>query len=253
METPDRPIILALTGTDLYRDIHRNQSARQALSLADRLVLLHDKAPGDLPPRLRSRAHVIFQSAKPTPIKRATAVTQFRVVVIGHMRHEKDPFRTAMAVRSLPASSTIEVEHYGAAREPRMAELARREMKRNPRYRWFGTQPNWKVRRRLARAQLLVLSSRMEGGANVLSEALADQIPILAARISCTRGVLGDSYKGFFEVGDTRALRDLLLKAELDTAYLKTLCSQCKRRRHLIDPRNEARAWKQLLGALISN
>jgi hypothetical protein len=37
---PDRPLILALTGTDLYRDIHDNVDAKTSLQLADRLVVL---------------------------------------------------------------------------------------------------------------------------------------------------------------------------------------------------------------------
>src|SRR5690606_13926326 len=67
---PDRPLVLVLTGTDLYRDIDHDPAARRSLALADHLVVLQPCGPMALPPALRARCHVIFQSArrlKPAP------------------------------------------------------------------------------------------------------------------------------------------------------------------------------------------
>src|SRR5262249_20103032 len=36
---PERPVVVALTGTDLYRDIHHDASAQRSLELADRLIV----------------------------------------------------------------------------------------------------------------------------------------------------------------------------------------------------------------------
>ncbi|NIP73887.1 MAG: TIGR04348 family glycosyltransferase, partial [Gammaproteobacteria bacterium] len=58
--------------------------------------------------------------------------------------------------------------HAGGALEPAMAQEARQEMAENPRYRWLGELPRWRARRVLARSRLMVLSSRVEGGANVI-------------------------------------------------------------------------------------
>src|SRR5215813_3302002 len=45
---PDSPIVLALTGTDIYRDIHKSPRARESLALADRIVVLQPRALREL-------------------------------------------------------------------------------------------------------------------------------------------------------------------------------------------------------------
>jgi glycosyltransferase involved in cell wall biosynthesis len=63
-------------------------------------------------------------------------------------------------------------------------------MAANPRYRWLGELPRWQALRVLARSHVLVLSSLTEGGANVISEALALGVPIVASRIAGSMGLL---------------------------------------------------------------
>ena len=46
---PDKPLIVVLTGTDLYRDIHTDADARQSLALASHLVVLQDAGLAALP------------------------------------------------------------------------------------------------------------------------------------------------------------------------------------------------------------
>ena len=46
------------------------------------------------------------------------ARSRFKVCVIGHLREEKDPLRTAMAARLLPSSSRLRVLHIGRALNP---------------------------------------------------------------------------------------------------------------------------------------
>jgi hypothetical protein len=165
------PIIVALTGTDLYRDLQHSRQARQSLELAARLVLLQPLGIDELPPHLRSKASVIYQSVAPLPQATnhhrtagetkplsAPAVSDFNrsfdVCVVGHLRSVKDPFRTALAARLLPSSSRIRVLHIGGAMNEEMAARARAEMKVNPRYLWLGEQPRWRTRRILARSHL---------------------------------------------------------------------------------------------------
>ena len=64
---PQRPIVLALTGTDLYEQIQTEPLARQALELASRLVVLQPLAVEELPSHLRARARVIYQSCEARP------------------------------------------------------------------------------------------------------------------------------------------------------------------------------------------
>ncbi len=155
-EHPDRPLIVALTGTDLYRDLKRSRRTQESLELATRLIALQPKALDGLPEHLHDRTRVIYQSVKPFPQIRnpQSAIRNFQVCVIGHLREIKDPFRAAMAARLLPESLRIQIIHVGGAMDEEMAHRARREMAVNPRYRWIGEQPRWRVRQILMRSQL---------------------------------------------------------------------------------------------------
>src|SRR5262249_26565200 len=145
----------------------------------------------------------------------------------------------------------IRVTHAGEALSPGMAERARRAMERDPRYRWLGELPRWQARRLLARSHLLVLSSRMEGGANVVSEAIVDGVPVLASRIPGSVGMLGARYSGFFPLGDTQALARLLKRAATDSAFYGRLAQWCAQLAPRFEPARERAAWRNLLAELV--
>ncbi len=258
-EHPERPLLLTLTGTDLYRDIRLHPTARRAMEWADRLILLQPEGSAELSPALRRKCRVIRQSAlgTPSPVAkmsrlRASGATRrwFDVCVVGHLRQVKNPFRTAAAARLLPASSRIRVLHAGAALAGRMEALARDETAKNTRYRWLGDRPRWQVRRLMAKSRLMVLSSRMEGGANVVSEAIVAHLAVLSTRISGSIGMLGEDHAGYFEVGDTRGLATLLSRCETDPPFLRRLEERSRELAPLYDPAREEEAWVELLGEL---
>jgi glycosyltransferase involved in cell wall biosynthesis len=120
-------------------------------------------------------------------------------------------------------------------------------MRGNPRYVWRGDRPRADVRRLLGEARAMVLSSHSEGGANVISEAIAAGLPVLASRIDGSVGLLGRDYPGYFRVGDTRALTRLLLRIESEPAFLRRLLLAVARRSHLFHPQREKAAWRKLL------
>src|SRR5215471_1718458 len=62
---PDRPIIVALTGTDLYGGLRNDGVSHQSLKLASRIVALQDQAGAELDDEARGKLRVIYQSAKP--------------------------------------------------------------------------------------------------------------------------------------------------------------------------------------------
>jgi glycosyltransferase involved in cell wall biosynthesis len=64
-------------------------------------------------------------------------------------------------------------------------------MQRIPNYRWLGALPHESTRRRIQAAHVLVHSSRMEGGAHVVIEAVTSGTPVLASRIPGNLGLLG--------------------------------------------------------------
>ena len=263
---PEASVIVALTGTDLYRDMRTNHQARKSLEIATRIVVLQPKAIEELHPDWRDKTRVIYQSVEstwklPDPNRRETTTARssaprqrssgrFDICVIGHLRAVKDPFRAAIAARLLPASSGIRVLQVGGAMTPAMAARARKEMRVNQRYEWLGEQPQSQVRRILARSYLCVLSSRMEGGANVLSEAVVNSVPILASRIAGNVGILGADYPGYFGVGDTKQLAQLLRCAETCPEYLAELRARCKNLAPLFDPAHEEKTWADLIREL---
>ncbi|MHB1144323.1 MAG: selenoneine biosynthesis selenosugar synthase SenB [Thiobacillus sp.] len=243
---PSRPLLLALTGTDLYRDIHEDRDAQQALELAHRIIVLQERGPDELSPHLAARTRVIYQSA-PDIARQPSLPHTFEVLVIGHLRTEKDPFRVALATAYLPEQSQIQVTHLGSALSGDMAETAELAQRKLPRWHWAGEVPHKAVLKRLARAHLMVISSVMEGGANVICEALAAEVPVLASHMPGNIGMLGEAYPGYFPVGDERRLAELLWQAENDAAFYADLISHARQRRGLMRPEQEASRLRQVV------
>jgi putative glycosyltransferase (TIGR04348 family) len=247
---PDRPIVLALTGTDLYDEIRTCPDARRSMELATRLVVLQPAGLAELPEAVRGKARVIIQSAERPHLTAAPDRSVFQVCVLAHLRPVKDPLRTAFAARLVASSSKIQVVHLGNALDETLAEEARHEMAINPRYRWLGERPQAETQRVLASSRLMVLTSCLEGGANAISEAIACSVPVISSRIPGSIGLLGEEYPGYFPVGDTQALSDVLRRAENDAGFYESLTSWCERRAALVNPANERLAWQDLLHEL---
>ncbi len=244
---PERPLIVSLTGTDAYRFIHSHpETTLRSIALAHRLVGLHDLIGEAVPPEQRDKVRIIYQSALPIP-DREPLKRSFRICVAGHLREEKDPLRPAMAVRDLPPESRLRVDHYGKAHSAEWAAAAEAEMARNLRYHWHGEIPHHRMRLVYAKSHVLALPSRMEGGANVVSEAVVAGLPVIASRIPGSVGLLGEDYPGYYPVEDAAALRDLLLEAESNPEFYRRLSDACESRRHLFTPERERKGWENLL------
>ena len=252
---PGRGLVVVLTGTDLYRDIQSDALAQQSLALAQRLVVLQEQGPNELPASLRGKVRVIFQSS---PARQSLPKTgqHLRAVMVGHLREEKSP-RTLMEVASLlRGDAGILIDHIGAALDPLLGKAAMATAASCPNYRWLGGLPHEAVRRRIQRAHVLVHTSRMEGGAHVIMEAVTSGTPVLASRVAGNVGMLGEDYAGYFPHGDATALADLLRRcatradgagAGTPSAYLRQLTAQCTRRAALFDPACEQRSLHQLI------
>jgi putative glycosyltransferase (TIGR04348 family) len=246
---PRRPTILLLTGTDLYRDIAHDASAQAALRQAGALVVLQPAGLADLAPPLRAKASVIYQSADMLrPV--AGARRHLDVCMVGHLRDEKDP-ATFMRAAARVRDARVRLLHIGGALDPALGQLAEATARDHPRYRWLGALPHGATRQRLKRSFLMAITSRMEGGANVIIEAVTSGVPVLASDISGNRGMLGDDYAGYFAPGDDGALAALIERCAADPAFYARLRAQCAARAALFTPSAEQAALLELVDNLL--
>jgi putative glycosyltransferase (TIGR04348 family) len=251
---PDRPQVLALTGTDLYRDILTDASAQRSLALAQRLVVLQELGPRILPEVWRAKCHVVFQSStRRQTLNKSSA--HLRAVVVGHLRDEKSPQTVFEAARLLQPDEGIVIDHIGSALEPMFADAARATQAVCPHYRWLGGLSHAATRARIQRAHLLVHPSRMEGGAHVIMEAALCGTPVLASRMDGNVGMLGTAYGGYFPVGDAAALVAELRACRRDITNsggrLAALRAQCSQRAPLFEPAAEQAALLRVLAGLV--
>ena len=244
---PKRPIVVALTGTDLYGDLPENPEAQQSLAVAWRIVVLQPLAIERIPEPWRRKARVIYQSAVPFPNPNPPDANHFDICVLGHLRDEKDPFRAAAASRLLPISSRVRILQAGRAITPSYGQRARNEQSENPHYLWLGELSRTEARWLLASSRALALTSTMEGGANVVSEAVVDGVPVLASRVDGNIGLLGRDHPAFYDLGDTSALAELMSRIECDQVFYDELRNCSKLRAPLFSPELELESWRDLL------
>jgi putative glycosyltransferase (TIGR04348 family) len=244
---PDTRVVLCLTGTDVYEDIHSDKVAAESLRLADRLLLLQPLARKQLPSTLRARADVVFQSVD-VPVRRIASRAN-RVAVVGHVRDVKDPLRAARAIALLP-QTRLSVTLAGSILEPHWGDIIAAEQAANPRFRYVGELSRARALSLIAGSRALVVSSLLEGGANVISEACVLGTPVLASRVDGNVGMLGPNYPGYFRAGDSKGLAKLLRKLEAEPSFERALASHCKRLASQFHPDKERTALARMLRKL---
>jgi glycosyltransferase involved in cell wall biosynthesis len=118
------------------------------------------------------------------------------------------------------------------------------------RYQWLGEVSHADALRILSQSRLMVISSRMEGGAHVVSEAIALGIPVIASDIPGNRGLLGEDYPAYYPVADENALATLLYRAENTPAFYASLQKHINLRKELIQPAREKQSIQELVSGL---
>lgn len=247
---PGLPIVLVLTGTDLYHDIDREPAARRSLDLSDRLVILQPKAIERLPQSVHAKTRLVLQSARAPRQVQAPDPEHFDVCVLAHLRAVKDPLLAARAARRLPANSRVRVVLVGGALDEPSRLLALAEVAENPRLEWLGDLGHGRALGVLARSRLLVLTSRSEGGPAAVTEAIACGLPVLSTRIPASEGLLGEDHPGLFPIGDEAALAALLTRCEGDASFLEELRARSLRLAESVDPCREQRDLCALVAEL---
>lgn len=249
-----RGLGVVLTGTDLYGEFADRPEVARSLALAQRIVVLQDQAPLALPPPLRDKTRVVYQS---TPSRRALPKTRrwLRAVAVGHLRTVKAPDTLFAAAHRLQGREDIQLRHVGEA-DGHWADQVRATAASCPAYRWLGPLPHGEACRLIQRAHVLVHPSLAEGGAHVVMEAVRSGTPVLASHIPGNVGMLGTDYDGYFPPGDAAALARLLEQCRTEQAegrddpaatLLGRLRAQCDARAALFDPQAEQRALLHLV------
>lgn len=251
-ERPGVPLVLVLSGTDLYRDLPASPEAAHSLALADRIVALQADALAHVPPEHRGKCEVIHQSSTRLAAARKRR-GRLDCVAVGHLREEKDPRTLWRALGLLDPRLPIRLRHVGAPLDPELGRQAQALAARDPRFRWSGALPHGLARCAIRDAHLLVHPSVMEGGANVIVEAITAGTPVVASRVSGNVGMLGPGYPGYFEAGDASGLAGLLASLVADPAALGALRRACEARKSLFTPARERGALRRLVLGLLGN
>ena len=215
-------------------------------------MVLNELGASRVPAPHRAKCHVVLQSCRARQVLAAKPHQHLRALMVGHLREEKDPRTWFRALRLLAARSDLRFDHIGDGLDAALAAEARALMSELPGYRWLGPREHGDVRRRIQAAHVLVHPSVMEGGAQVVIEAVRSGTPVLASRMDGNVGLLGADYWGYFPVGDAQALAALLQRARDDAAMLPALARQISRRSPLFSPEAEAAALHRVVRSLLS-
>lgn len=249
---PRGPLIVVLGGTDFNSYLHSHpERTMRSMASANALLGMHDLVAELLPRRMCNKLTIIRQSATTLAQPRVPRRRTFDICVVGQLRKEKDPLRSAFAARMLPTTSKLRIIHLGGTTNRTWENCARKEMARNPRYVWRDEVPGWQVKRELLQARAMIISSNQEGGANIVGEAVVAGVPVIASDITGNRGLLGTDYPGYYAVGDTKALAELLVRAENDPKFLRTLAGYCAKLAPSFSPEREARSWAKLINSVV--
>jgi glycosyltransferase involved in cell wall biosynthesis len=195
------PRVAVLTGTDLNGE--QQKLALDTLQHVDAIVALQPLDRQRLPPALHRKTRVILPSVS-LPKNLVWNPGQVRVACsVGHLREVKQPLCLPQALDFAPNWSGL---HIGGELEPGWGA----RLRRYKRFRWAGEMTHFQTLRTLSQCRCFVIASESEGCSNALCEALALGMPVLASDIPGNRGLLGAEFRGYFPVGDARALGGLL-------------------------------------------
>lgn len=244
---PDLRVVVLLAGTDVYPSFEPSATTSAALARADALVALQPHTITVLPAALRPRARTIVQSATTVPAPRAAT---FRACVLAHLRPVKDPLLPFRALAHVDAGIALEVVLAGRAMTAQLEAEVRTACAREPRLRWVGDLRRRAAKQLLASSHVCIVPSSAEGGANVVSEAIAAATPVLATAIPGNLGLLGADWPAQFPAGDEVALGRLLAKVATEPPFWRQLVDRTRALQPMVAPEHERAAWRQLLADL---
>ena len=243
-DQPGIRIITLLAGTDIYPTFAPGKETRAALSRADALLVLQPRAMDLLPAELREKSRTIVQSATATANPKQEA---FTATVIAHLRPVKQPHIAVEAMELLPKNLAMRLIVAGSRLDGDYGQRVANLAKQSTRAEWVGALSRQATKQLISSSHLCIVPSSAEGGANVVSEAIAAGTPILCTSIPGNLGLLGDDWPGVFPVGDATSLAALLERAATEKAFFDDLCLRTRKVQSMVHPNAERLAWHTLL------
>jgi glycosyltransferase involved in cell wall biosynthesis len=270
LQRAQKPYGVVLTGTDLYADLPGLttptflQQAMDTITHARLLVGLQQEAcrhmqAGHLQARIPQMppCRVLLQSATADAdrlhrLPRPDRAKDPRLLMVGHVRQEKDPLTGFMAVLTLPAGATL--RHLGGSLDDTLMQTLQSLADQDPqRMTLLGHCDVKAVREEMAKADLLLHTSAMEGGALVIAEAFGQGLPVVASRIPGHLGILGDDYPAYFTQGDAEDLaRQIMAFVGDNTVANAWHAALVQRALMLCDPGREAQQLVDIVQEILS-
>ena len=227
------PVVLVLTGTDLYRDIISTKNSKKehclrSIQLASAIVVLHENAVSDLLKVVsfpRERIFVVLQSV--VDFKKRSFFfkkkNHYKILLLSNIREEKGIIIAIAGFlefqKNIDARTKFTLDHIGGVLDQGYFKKITNLLEGVKSVSFLGSAEKEKLQTILASYDLLLHSSFIEGGSLVIQEAHNAGLPIIASDISCHTALLGSAYVGLHSVGSAVDVSE-----KLHTFFFDELC-----------------------------
>jgi glycosyltransferase involved in cell wall biosynthesis len=197
---------------------HADRIGVQSKTLGDNLVrAFEQRGRGALSATLRSKLFVLPNGIAPVTPRRGDGAG---ILYVGRLTTEKAVDVLVAAMRELPDEQLTIV---GDGPERPALEAAARALAN---VRFVGRIDHARVAQYLAAAKMLVLPSRQEGQPNVLMEAMARGVPVVATRVGAVPDLVADDRTGLLaDAGDAPQLAQAIRRLSADPALRARLAA----------------------------
>ena len=227
------PVVLVLTGTDLYRDIISTKKSKRdnclrSIQLASAIIVLHENAVSDLLKVVsvpRERIFVVLQSVVDFKKKRFffKNKNEYKILLLSNIRKEKGVIVAVSGFldfkKNIDTRSKFTLDHIGGILDQSYFRKITNLLEDVKSVSFLGSIEKEKLQTILANYDLLLHTSLIEGGSLVIQEAQNAGLPIIASDISCHTSLLGSDYVGLHTAGSPKDVSE-----KLHTFFFDRLC-----------------------------
>lgn len=244
----ETPLIVVLTGTDIYNELKKKPNFYRHLESARVLIGLHPGITEEVPERYRSKLRVIVQSAPNQKSRPQNNILYGQAIFIANLRYFKRPMTVFAAACALNENVNINITHIGDIVDDEYHFWSQPEFHKTvPRYNWLGAKTREDTASALASSDVMLIASSTEGGSNVQSEAISAGVPIISSRNRCVESLLGSDYPGLFDTDNHHQLACLIEKFFVDHSFRELLKSNVSRASYQFSYDLEVEKWKNVI------